>query len=80
MADATFQSTPDGAQEDSLVEALVSKPLPMRPGLPLVEDWDCLRVRFYCLSPSVGTQGSTEDSARHFSSPFSPSSLSSTGH
>ena len=29
---------------DPLVETLVGYPLPGRQGLPLVEEWDCLRV------------------------------------
>lgn len=32
------------ATMDPLVETLVGYPLPGRQGLPLVEDWDCLRV------------------------------------
>lgn len=35
---------------DPLVETLVGNPLPGRPGLPLVEDWDCLRVSSHALS------------------------------
>ena len=51
LADVTRQSSlPDKARKDSLVEALVAHPLPLRQGRPLVEDWDCLRVCFYiCL-------------------------------
>ena len=44
LADVTLQSSRDEAKKDSLVEAVVSNPLPRRQGLPIVEDWDCLRV------------------------------------
>jgi len=30
----------------SLTELVVTLPLPMSEGQPLVKDWDCLRVRF----------------------------------
>lgn len=36
-----------------IVEQFVSAPLPRAPGLPLVDDWDCLRVR--SLSPQPHT-------------------------
>lgn len=35
---------PGVATEDPLVETLVGYPLPRRQGLPLVDNWDCLRV------------------------------------
>lgn len=36
-AEATMMQAP-------IVEQFVSAPLPRSPGLPLVDDWDCLRV------------------------------------
>lgn len=30
--------------QEPIVEQFVSAPLPRSPGLPLVDDWDCLRV------------------------------------
>lgn len=53
LADVTLQFSQNEVQEVSLVEALVSRPLPRRPGLPLVEDWGCLRVSFCSVSPSA---------------------------
>ncbi|KAL3138308.1 hypothetical protein ABBQ32_006119 [Trebouxia sp. C0010 RCD-2024] len=40
---------------DPLVETLVGNPLPGRPGLPLVEDWDCLRGMVAAWEASCGT-------------------------
>ena len=62
LADVTLQSSRDEVKEDSLVEALVSNPLPSRQGSPLVEDWNCLRVSFCFVSPPAVLSGSTEDS------------------
>ena len=59
LADVTLQSSRDEVKEDSLVEALVSNPLPSRQGSPLVEDWNCLRVSFCFVSPPAVLSGST---------------------
>lgn len=61
LADVTIQSSRDEVKEDSLVEALVSNALPMKQGLPLVEDWDCLRVSFCSVAPSAVLPGSGKD-------------------
>ena len=40
-----------GVSDDAgepLIELVVTEPLPMPTGQPLVKDWDCLRVRSDC--------------------------------
>lgn len=78
LADVTLQFSQDEVKEDSLVEALVGKPLPMRQGLPLVEDWDCLRVSSCSVSPSAVLPGSAQDSIDASQVLWSPLSLSGT--
>jgi hypothetical protein len=37
-----------GGAGEPLIELVVTEPLLMTKGQPLVKDWDCLRVRFDC--------------------------------
>ena len=57
MADVGQPPSVGGAiTGDLLVETLVGYPLPRTKGLPLVDDWDCLRVGpllFKCFKSAV---------------------------